>query len=433
MQSRGLYIATAVLVVLGGLWYWSQHRKPTEDTSKPSADTPPTILKLDEASITHVQLSKKDSPPVVFEKNASGEWQITFPKPLRADQNAVSGLVGTVSSLNSERLVEDKASNPSQYGLSPATLQIDLSEKDNKSQKLLIGDDTPTGGATYAMLAGDPRVFTIASYTKASLDKGVNDLRDKRLITANADNISRVELVKKGSDIEFGRNKDRWQILKPKPLRANGTEVGELVRRLTDAKMDASADASKESSAFAKASAVATANVTDSSGTQQVEIRKVKDNYYAKSSAVEGAYKIDSTVGKQVEKNLDDFRNKSLFDFGFNSPNKVEVHNGNKSYFLTRGTAGEDDWWSNGKKMDGTKVSDLVSKLRDLSATGFSDSGFANPTIELSVTSNDGKRVENVSIAKSGDGYLAQRKDEPTWYKLSDNSVDDLIRAAGAL
>jgi len=433
MQSRGLYIATAVLVILGGLWYWSQHRKPSEDTAKTPADTPPMILKVDEASVNHLQLTKRGLPPVALDKNGSGEWQITAPKRSRADQSAVSGLVGAVSSLNSERLVEDKAANPAQYGLAPAALQVDLSEKDNKSQKLLIGDDTPTGSAVYAMLAGDPRVFTIASYTKTSLDKTLNDLRDKRLITMNADNLSRVELIKKGQDIEFGRNKDEWQILKPKPLRANNSEVGDLVRQLTEAKLDTNADVSKVSSVFAKASFVATAKVTDSSGTQQLEIRKVKDDYYAKSSAVEGTYKLDSALGKEVEKNLDDFRNKSLFEFGFTTPNKIETHSGSKSYFLTRGTAGEDDWWSNGKKTDGTKVSDLVSKLRDLSATAFSDSGFTSPTIELTVTSNDGKRVENVSIAKSGDGYVAQRKGEPTLYKLSASSVDDLIKLADTI
>ncbi len=433
MQSRGLYIATAVLVILGGLWYWSEHRKPSEGTSKTSADTPPAILKLDQGSITGIQLTKRNLPQVVLTKNSSGDWQITAPKPLRADQSAVSGILGTVSSLNSERLVEDKATNPAQYGLAPAALQVDLAEKDNKSQKLLIGDDTPTGGAVYAMLAGDPRVFTIASYTKTSLDKGVNDLRDKRLITAAADNISRVELIKKSSSLEFGRNKDEWQILKPKPLRANNIEVGDLVRQLTEAKMDTTADVSKASSEFAKAATLATAKVTDQSGTQQIEIRKLKDDYYAKSSAVEGAYKIDSTLGKEVEKNLDDFRNKSLFDFGFSAPNKIEIHNGGKSYFLTRGSAGEDDWWSGGKKMDSTKVTDLVSKLRDLSATGFADSGFSNPTIELSVTSNDGKRIENVAIAKSGDSYLAQRKGEPTLYKLTSVAVDDLLKAAAAL
>ena len=83
--------------------------------------------------------------------------------------------------------------------------------------------------------------------------------------------------------------------------------------------------------------------------------------------------------------------------------------------------------------MDGTKVSDLVSKLRDLSAAGFVDSGFSNPTIELSVTSNDGKRTENVSIARSGDGYIAQRKGEPALYQLTSDGVDNLLKAAAAL
>jgi hypothetical protein len=433
MKSRGLYIATAVLVILGGLWYWSEHRKPSAETSKTSADTPPAILKLDQGSINALQLTKRDSRALALARKSSGEWQITAPKMLRADQSAVSELLGAVSSLNSERLVEDKATDPSQYGLAPAMLQVDLAEKDNKSQKLLIGDDTPTGGAVYAMLAGDPRVFTVASYTKTSLDKGVNDLRDKRLITATADNISRVELIKKSPGLEFGRNQDEWQILKPKLLRANNSEVGDLVRQLTEAKMDATADAAKASSDFAKAATVATAKVTDQSGTQQLEIRKTRDDYYAKSSAAEGAYKIDSALGKEVEKHLEDFRNKSLFDFGFTTLNKIEIHSGAKSYLLTRGTAGEDDWWSSGKKVDGTKVSDLVSKLRDLSAAGFVDSGFSNPTIELLVTSNDGKRTENVSIARSGDGYIAQRKGEPALYQLTSDGVDNLLKAAAAL
>jgi Domain of unknown function (DUF4340) len=434
MQSRGLYVATAVLIILGGLWYWSQHHKPSEDASKSSAETPPAILKLDQSSILDVKLTKKGSAPILLDKNSSGEWQIAAPKPLRADQSVVSGLVGTLASLNSERLVDDKASNPAQYGLAQPALRVDVSEKNNKSQKLLIGDQTPTGGAVYAMLAGDPRVFTVASYTKTDLDKSVNDLRDKRLITLVPDKVSRVELVKKSQDIEFGRNKDEWQILKPRPLRADSTQVGDLVSQLTGAQMDVSAAGIADAgSAFAKATPVATAKLTDESGTQQLEIRKAKDDYYAKSSLVEGAYKVDSALGKAVEKNLDDFRNKSLFDFGFDTPNKIEIHNPQKSYFLTRGTAGEDDWWSSGKKVNAGSVNGVISKLRDLSATSFAQSGFSNPSIELIVTSNDGKRVEDVSIAKSGNGYIAQRKGEPTLYKLSGSAVDDLVKAGGAI
>jgi hypothetical protein len=341
----------------------------------------------------------------------------------------VSGILSTLASLTSQRVVEDQASNLKTFGLDNPLLEVDLSEKDKKSQKLLLGDTTPASNGVYAMLAGDQRVFTIPSWEKSTIDKSLNDLRDKRLLPISADKISRVEVVRNGRDIEFGRNKDEWQILKPKPLRADSTQVGELVRQLTDAKMDL-ATASNAAADFAKASALATAKITDDSGTQELQVRKSKDTYYAKSSAVEGAYKVDSELGKALDKGADDFRNKKLFDFGFNDPNKIELHNGTKAYFLTRGSGGSKDWWSNGKKMDAGSVETLISDLRDLSASKFPDSGFSNPNIEAVVSSNDGKRTETIQIAKSGDHYLAKRENDPALYQLEGKSVDDLLKAA---
>jgi hypothetical protein len=433
MKIHTLAIAILVLAGLTGFLYWSNHHPPSDDTTKASADTAPAVLKLDQASITKLELKKKDATPVVLTKASSGDWQITDPKPYRADQSTVSSVTSTLSSLNSERVVEDKAADLKTFGLDQPSAEVDVTEKDNKSQKLLLGDDTPTGGEVYAMLSGDPRVFTVASYNKTSIDKTLNDLRDKRLLPVDADKISRVELIKRNQDLEFGRNKNDWQILKPTPLRADGVQVGDLVRQLTEAKMDLSNSGADVAAKFAKGTPVATAKVTDPSGTQELQVRNSKDDYYAKSSAVEGAYKIDSSLGKEIDKGLEDFRNKKVFDFGYNDPNKIEVHNGSKAYYLARGTAGSDDWWSNGKKMDNASVEAVTSDLRDLSASSFPLSGFSNPTLELLVTSNDGKRTENVQIAKSGDHYIAKRENEPALYELSASSVDGLLKAADGL
>lgn len=432
MKIHNLFIAGLVLLLLVGFLYWSNHHKP-DDSTKISAGTPPAILKLDQGSITKLELKKKDSQPIQLEKENSGNWQITEPQPLRADDSSVSGILSTLSSLNSERLVEDKSSDLKPYGLDRPSVEVDLTEKDNKSQKLLLGDETPASGGIYAMLAGDPRIFTVSSYTKTSVDKNLNDLRDKHLLTVNVDKVSRVELIGKNEDIEFGRNKDDWQILKPKPLRADSIQVGDLLRELADAKMDLSAsDAQNKdaTSAFAQAVPVATAKITDESGTQQLQIRKNKDNYYAKSTAVEGAYKVDSSLSKALDKSVNDFRNKKLFDFRYNDPNRIELHNGAKSYFLTRGTGGSEDWWSNGKKMDAASVEAVISNLRDLTASKFVDSGFSNPLVEAIVVSDDGKRTEKVQIAKSGDQYIAKRENEPALYQLDSNSVEDLLKAA---
>jgi len=428
MKIRGLVVAAVVFFILAGVLYWSEHRKPADDNVKASADTPPAILKLDSSSITRLALKKKNADTIVLTNAESGKWQITEPKPYGADQDAVSSMVSTLSSLNSERLVEDKSPDLKPYGLDQAALEVNVTEKNNKTQKVLIGDDTPTGSAVYAMLAGDPRVFTVASYTKNSVDKGLNDLRDKRLLTVNSDQVSRIEIVGKRQVIEFGRNKDEWQILKPTPLRADAAEVGELVRKLTDARMDLKAsDSTAAAAAFAHAVTLATAKVTDEAGTQAIQVRKDKDTYYAKSSAVDGAYKVDADLGKILEKGVDDFRARKLFDFGYADPGKVEIHSGSKAYFLTR--SGE-DWWSNGKKMDTNSVLFLVSKLRDLTADKFPESGFANPAIEASVTSEGGKRVEKIQIVKANDGYIAKRENEPALYHITSSSIDDLQKAA---
>ena len=429
MKIRSLIAAAVVLIALLGTLYWSSHRKTSEDATK-SADVAPLILKLDENSINRVEWKRKDSTPVVLSKSNAGAWEITEPKKFAVDQSTATSTVSSLASLNSQRLVEDHAADLKQYGLEHPALAVDVTEKDNQTQKLLLGDETPTGSAIYAMLSGDSRVFTVPSYTKTGIDKSLNDLRDKRLITIDSSKISRLELVRKNETIEFGRNKDDWQILKPKPLRADNFQVAELVRKLTDAHMNLSEsdkDVQESTSGFAHGTPVATAKVTDPSGTQDLQIRKNKDAYFAKSSVVEGAYKVDADLGKAVDKGLDEYREKKLFDFGYNDPSKIENHNGPKTYFLTRDGA---DWWSSGKKMDAASVEEFVGKLRDLAASKFVESGFASPTMQLSVTSEDGKRVDNVSIAKSGEGYIGKREGEPTLYYLDSSSIDALQKSA---
>jgi hypothetical protein len=429
MKNYGLLFAVAVLAALGGVLYWSNHHKPAE-TVQAAVDTPPKILSLNDSDVNRVELKKKDGADLVLQKQ-DGKWQITSPQQLRADDSAVSGMISSLSSLSSDRLVEDKANDVGQFGLQSPALEVDVRAK-NDTHKLLIGDDTPTGSGSYAKLENDPRVFTIASYTKSNIDKNVNDLRDKRLLTAEPDKVSRVDLNANGQQLEFGRNKDQWQILKPKPLRADSFAVDELVRKLSDAKMDLTSDDQKKAaSAFASGKPVATVTLTTDSGNQQLQVRKNKDNYFAKSSLVAGVYKVSTDVGEGVNKKLEDFRNKKLFEFGYTDPDKIAIRKDSKPYFLTKGG---DDWWSgDGKKLDLASVESVLDKLRDLQATKFADSGFGTPILEADVTSDNGKRSEKVQIAKSGDGYVAKRENDSSLYVLDSKAVDDLQNAVAGL
>ena len=428
MKPRGLLAAVIVLAALGGALWWS-NRKQKTDAAKPVADTTTKILSIPEDQIKEVTIKKTGAETTVLRKGDDGKWQIAEPKPQRADQDTAKSLIGSLATLNADKVVEDKAADLAPYGLTVPTLDVTVLKKDGKSQDFLVGDDTPTGGGAYAKLAGDAHVYTIASYVKTGIDKTPNDLRDKRLLTFDQDKLTRVDLQPvKGETVEFGKNNQNdWQILKPKPLRADGSQVEELIRKLKDAKMDATIsdeDSKKAAAGFASGTKVAVASVTDSSGTETLDVRKDKDkNYYAKSSAVDGIYKVTADLGDGLDKKVDDFRNKKLFDFGWTDPNKVEV---GKATFEKSG----DKWMSGAKQMDPPAVQSVVDKLRDLASTKFLDTGGGSPVLDITVSSNSGKRVEKVSITKQGDTYFAKRENEPSIYQLDSKAVEDLQKAA---
>lgn len=430
MRMRGLLIAAVVLAALSGLVWWSNKEKAAE-ASKPSADASPKLLSIPESDITKIEIRKTGAEPTVLAKNQAGKWAITAPKPLNADQDSVSSVVNTVSSLATDRLIEEKAADLGQYGLTSPALQVTVTKKDGKAQELLVGDETPTQSGFFATVKGDPRVFTIASFNKTSVDKTSNDLRDKRLLTFDQDKLLRIELAAKGQPVEFGKNSQNdWQIVKPGPYRADSLQVDELIRKLKDTKMDTSvseADAKKIAASFGSGTRIATVKITDSSGTQQIEVRKDKENNYeAKSSVVEGIYKVPSDVGDALNKSIDDFRSKKLFDFGYIDPTKMDLRDGARQASYSK--SGE-KWVSGSKQMDSASVQAVVDKLRDLSAIKFVDKGFTTPVVEAAVTSNDGKRVEKVAISKDGNSWFAKRENEPSIYELDGKVVEELQKA----
>ena len=435
MKSGGLITALGVLVVLGGLvWWFNKH--PTADTA---SKTPPApkLISVDARQIEDIVLSKAGSDPIEL-ANLAGSWTIAKPMPMPADQDAVNMLTGSLATLNADRLIDDHPSSLNEFGLTNPAVEIDVRLKGGKTTKLLLGSDTPAATGTYAKLADDPKVYTIPTYTKTSFDKTVNDLRDKRLLTFNQDKLTSVAVTGKGQTVEFGKNaQGDWQITKPKPMRADSLQVDDLIRKLKDAKMDlttSDAEPTAAAAAFASGEKVGTASTTDNTGTQTVEIHKAKSKdpkattavYYAKSSVVAGIYKVAGDIGDSLGKSADDYRNKKLFDFGFNDPSKLEING--VTYQKSA-----DKWTSGPTQYEAGTIQAVIDKLRDLSASKFSEKMAGTQTLTLAVTSGDNHRFEKATISRDGASYNAQRDGEPAVYVIEARDVDDLQKAISGI
>jgi hypothetical protein len=407
--------------------------KHPEDKTATNTTTSPKLLDVPESQLLSIELQKKGSPPLNLSKD-KGKWSITAPAVYAADQDAAISLASSFAGVNADSVVEDAPKDLSRYGLADPALTVTAHEKNGKTDKLFFGDDVPTGSLVYVRTGNDHKVYVASSSLKTSFSKEVNDLRDKRLLTFDATQVSRLELAAPKSDIEFGKvNQSDWQILKPQPYRADSFQVEDIVRKLADAKMDLSGkpdDAKAAETAFNSGRPVATAKVTDAGGVQALDVRQVKEDYYAHTNLFPGAFKISSDLGKLLGKPLDDFRNKKLFDFGFSDLTRLEIQQGAGDKLYARSGA---DWKSANQTMDPGTIQAVIDKLRDLTATGFVTSGFLTPDIAITAISGDGKRVEKVEFSKVAAGYIARREGQPALYQVDAKSINDILEAATAI
>jgi hypothetical protein len=437
MKFKGLLIAVILLGALSGALFWSNRHPPAADDKPPGeADLGPAMINLNNDDIVKFDLKKAGVEQAVLVKDDAGNWHTTAPIVVPVAQDAISGLMTALAKLTSDRVVVDKTADLKQFGLDQPKFETDITSKDGKTRDLLIGDDAPAGRVTYAMLKGDPRVFTIPGYVKDIVDRKPRDLRDKRLITMPADKITRVDFSGK-QHMVFAHDNGEWRMEEPKLIRADAEAIDSYVDNLAMAEMDVSAisqDTKQADDGYAGGTPLATVKVTGDSGSETIEIRKNKDTYYAKPSVGGGGvYKISPTTSEGIVKTPDDFRDKKLFDFGVDDPDKVELHDGAKTYVLTKFG---DDWHlgsDQGPKVDSTAAQELVGKLRSLVATSFPQSGFGAASINVTVTSGGGKHVEKVAISKNGTRAIGKREGEPLLYELEPTLVDEVEMSAEAI
>jgi hypothetical protein len=434
MKMKQLIAAAIVLAALTATLYWSNHRKPADDTTSASATPTVKIISLKQDDVTKLEVKKSGADAVVMNRGAADQWKITSPTPLFADKDPVSTILYALSPLDNATVVEEKTGDLKGYGLADPAVSVSATGKDGNTQTILVGDDTPTGGNAYAMLSGDPRVFLINSATKSSLSKGLSDLRDKRLLPVDYDNLTSVQLTGPKLDLTFGSDNGQWTIHSPKDIRGDTSKLENVIEKLKVLDVDPSTpetERKQTASLFASGSPVATIKATTAAGTQELQVRKNGKAYYAKTTAMDGAFKVADALGEAVSGGLEDFREKRLFDFAADNPEKIELHDGAKTYFLTRT---DEDWWSgDGKKLDALSADGLLRSIRKLTASKFAAAGYAKPEITLVVTSNGGKRVEKIGIAKAGNDYIAKRDDGAMLYELPAADVNDMTKTAADL
>ncbi|BDC51218.1 hypothetical protein F183_A35340 [Bryobacterales bacterium F-183] len=426
---KGLLVAVGLLVVAGGAAYWTYTNEQAKE-GKPAADAPPKIAEIPDSQVTQIEFRRPGQPPTIIKRTGNVTWALTSPKEMRADTDAITPLLTLLGNLTSDSLVDANNKDWKTYGLETPALELVISKKDGKTQTLQIGDEQPAGGSMYVRMAGDSKLYTLGTFNRATLDRTWKDLRDKRLLSLSADELTKLEFTAKGATVEFGKNASKeWQIVKPEQFRTDNAVVDEAAGKLLEIKVDPTVtdeEQAKTDAAFASATPVGKALLTSAKGAEQLEIRKQGDVFYARSNSIEGTAKVTADVAAVLEKSAEQYKSRRIFEFGFSEPSKIDVKRAGsiKSYGKNN-----EQWFLNGKKMKPETVQALIDKMRQLMAARFTAPSTATPTLEITVVTNDGKTVETVKFA----GALAAKGNEPFRYDLGPDALPELEKILDAI
>jgi hypothetical protein len=89
MKMRQLIAAAIVLAALAATLYWSNHRKPINDSAAAGASATTKIISLKQDDVSKLEIKKLNGDDVVLNRVAPDRWKITSPVPLFADQDPV--------------------------------------------------------------------------------------------------------------------------------------------------------------------------------------------------------------------------------------------------------------------------------------------------------------------------------------------------------
>ncbi len=259
---RNLLLALCAMVILAAgtalyayyaLFVGGQERVVAEEAAK-------QIVSLGQDEIREITIvrheSALDETTTLRAVKQEDAWRLEEPLQASGDSSAWDGIARSLAEAKhvSRFPFEELASaDLGQFGLATPDLIVSVAGIGGASAATLaIGKKNPVGGGSpggpggqstgssqvYARFGRDEAVLTMAESVKNTVDKKLFDLRDKRIVTFETDDVRRVEVGDGESKYRLDRlDGDRWQISQPFEAQADGIGVRGFISKVDNARI----------------------------------------------------------------------------------------------------------------------------------------------------------------------------------------------------
>ncbi|MGB6553617.1 MAG: DUF4340 domain-containing protein [Candidatus Binataceae bacterium] len=343
MRPRNTIIALVALLIIGGYAFvMNRYSRPIPAEK---------LLGVKADDFAKIELKYPDRVLTV-ERPKGGPWRIVKPIGVDAEQTPVDNLARAIANAEVTKTVEDKATDLAPFGLAKPAVVITVTTFDGKTlAPIEVGKTTPIGFSAYVMRGGKPAVMLTSSAFPVGMNKTVDQLRNRDLLTFKIGEVSHFTLAKDdGSIIDIERDGEQWKFTKPGNYLADPTQVRQLLGSLLEVKVaDFIADAPASVSQYGLEKPHLTITVYDKNGAQESllfgfkQTEQGKDGIYVRRGEGTPVYTVHEWVLNAVNRSALDLRDKTVFSFEPSAVQSADVTVGKDRFTLKRAAAGKWD------------------------------------------------------------------------------------------
>jgi hypothetical protein len=217
-----------VLIFLSAYAYFFELQRDGEEKSQ-------RLLKFNAEEVEGIVLNYPQHE-IRLKKEPSGKWKITQPLHVAADESAIQSILTTLSASGISRTVEQKPGpdDLKAFGLDQPSVELSITLRNGITlPSIFIGSRTPFGDSAYVKRGTEPSVLLSGASLRSSLEKSLNDLRNKEILPFPPDQVAKLQIhTPKQSWALIKGDKREWQVEAPNKGKIKQAVVGDYLRAL---------------------------------------------------------------------------------------------------------------------------------------------------------------------------------------------------------
>ena len=362
---------------LGGFFcydtYWLNPKREKAESIKGR------IWTVEPKDVEGVTLVRKDET-VRLKRTADGGWDLLEPIKARGDRSVVDDMVTSLATARMDREIDPNPAKPADFGLDPPQAEVRLEVKGRAEPLVLrVGAKNPTGAWVYAREDGKPAVITLSESVSRDTARPIADFRDRSVVAFDRRNVTGIDLDVNGDQIGVVADEPgKWRIVKPRAIRADPEMITEFLDKLEGAKaMEFVDDAPKSLQPYGldKPSRVTVwvGKDKDRSSRTLLVGRAVpeKKGVYVKRDGEPGVILTAEALWTAFPKTVAALRDKVVVSYAYDKLSRIEIAHGRDTLVLEKDGTGWKITAPEALKADTAAVTQLLWKVRDLSALAF--------------------------------------------------------------